>query len=153
MIRTPRAAVGKTMAQGEKAMLRTATIYLATLIPFAVIDFLWLSVMGPRLYRPTLGDMALDGVRWAPAVAFYLLYPVGLLLFAVLPGQRDGQPLEAAIAGALFGLFAYATYDLTNYATLRNWSWQMTLADMAWGAVLSGVSSLIAVLAARRLAL
>jgi uncharacterized membrane protein len=132
-------------------MLQTATIYLATLIPFVVIDFLWLSLMGPRLYRPTLGDMALDGVRWAPALAFYAFYPAGLLLFAVLPGQRDGQPLDAASAGALFGLFAYATYDLTNHATLRNWSWQMTLTDMAWGAALSGVSSLVAALVGRRL--
>lgn len=125
-------------------MIRLGLTYLATLLPFLLIDAVWLSLMASRHYRPTLGDMALDGVRWAPAILFYLLYPVGIMVFAVLPGLRDNQPGQAALLAALLGLCAYGTYDLTNHATLRLWSWQFTLVDMVWGASVSALAAFIA---------
>lgn len=115
--------------------------YLAVLVPFGVLDAFWLSLMGPRLYRPTLGDILLPGVLITPAVVFYLLYPIGILVFAVLPALKSGSVSTALIYGALFGFLAYATYDLTNHATLRNWTVQLTLADMAWGTIASGLAA------------
>ncbi len=126
--------------------------YFATLLPMLLLDMLWLGVMASRLYRPTLGDMALDGVRWAPAILFYLLYPVGLVIFAVAPALKLGGVGSALLQGALFGLFAYATYDLTNHATLRLWSWTFTLVDIGWGSLLSGASAAIACWLCGRLA-
>jgi uncharacterized membrane protein len=117
-----------------------AVTYLAILLPFGMLDAVWLSLMGPRLYRPTLGDILLTNVNLPAAIAFYLIYPIGILVFATLPALKAGSVGPALIYGALFGLLAYATYDLTNQATLRNWTLQLTLADMAWGAVASGLA-------------
>ena len=118
--------------------------YFAILLPFGLLDAAWLSLMGPRLYRPTLGDILLANVNVAPAIAFYLTYPIGILVFAVLPALKSESAASALIYGALFGGLAYATYDLTNHATLRNWTLQLTLADMAWGAIASGVAAVVA---------
>ncbi len=120
-----------------------ASAYFATLFPMLIIDSVWLSIMASRLYRPTLGDMALEGVRWPPAIAFYLLYPAGLVILAVLPAVKSGHLMQAAFLGAVLGLSAYGTYDLTNHATLRLWTWQFTLVDMAWGTLLSAVAATI----------
>ena len=117
-----------------------AVAYLAILLPFGALDAIWLSLMGPRLYRPTLGDILLANVNVPAAVSFYLIYPVGILVFATLPALKAGSVAPALIYAALFGALAYATYDLTNQATLRNWTLQLTLADMAWGAVASGLA-------------
>lgn len=117
-----------------------AVTYLAILLPFGMLDAVWLSLMGPRLYRPTLGDILLTNVNLPAAIAFYLIYPIGILVFATLPALKAGSVGPALMYGALFGLLAYATYDLTNQATLRNWTLQLTLADMAWGAVASGLA-------------
>ena len=117
-----------------------AIAYLAILLPFCLLDAVWLSLMGPKLYRPTLGDILLTNVNVPAAVSFYLIYPVGILVFATLPALKAGSVAPALIYAALFGALAYATYDLTNQATLRNWSLQLTLADMAWGAVASGLA-------------
>jgi len=76
-----------------------------------------------------------------PAAVFYLSYPVGLVIFAVMPGLRGGGVTQAAIWGALFGLFTYATYDLTNQATLRNWSSVLTVIDVAWGTILGAFAA------------
>lgn len=118
-----------------------AIAYFAILLPFGLLDAVWLGLMGPRLYRPTLGDILQANVNVAPAVFFYLIYPIGLLVFAVLPALKSGSATSALIHGVLFGALAYATYDLTNHATLRNWTLQLTLADMAWGAFASGVAA------------
>jgi len=117
-----------------------AVAYLAILLPFGLLDAVWLSIMGPRLYRPTLGDILLADVNIAPAVAFYLIYPIGILVFATLPALKADSVVPALIYAALFGALAYATYDLTNQATLRNWTLQLTLADVAWGTVASGLA-------------
>ena len=115
--------------------------YLTTLIVFVAIDFIWLSSMAERLYRPLLGDMLASGFRLAPAIAFYLIYALGLTALAVRPGLLAGSPQMAVVCGAMLGFTAYATYDLTNQATLRNWSTILTIADLLWGTALSGVAA------------
>jgi uncharacterized membrane protein len=129
-----------------------ALAFVSTLIAFAVIDTLWLGTMADRLYRPLIGDVLAAEFRMAPAVAFYLLYAAGLTIFAVLPGLREGGWKTALMWGALFGFFAYGTYDLTNYATLKTWGLKITLIDMTWGVFVSATSSALACLAASRLA-
>jgi uncharacterized membrane protein len=117
------------------------TAYTATLIAFVAIDFVWLSTMADRLYRPTLGDMLVPQFRLAPAVAFYVIYAAGLTFLAVRTGLMSGSMATAAIYGAAVGFMAYATYDLTNQSTLKNWSTVLTAADLIWGTVLSAVAS------------
>jgi uncharacterized membrane protein len=123
--------------------------YVIVLVAFVLLDGAWLSFMGPALYKPALGDILAEKVRLAPAIIFYLLYPVGIEAFVIVPSLRADSGGRAAVYGALFGLIAYATYDLTNAATLRQWTIQITLADIAWGAVATGLSATIAVVACR----
>ncbi|KQX20274.1 MULTISPECIES: DUF2177 family protein [unclassified Sphingomonas] len=122
-------------------MTRIIIAYFATLVVFAIIDAIWLTQVGPLLYRPIIGSILAPEPRMAPAVIFYALYIAGLITFAVHPALLTGQWQTALIKGALFGFFAYATYDLTNQATLTVWSTRITVADMAWGAFVSGVGS------------
>lgn len=122
--------------------------YFAALVVFGILDAIWLTTMANRLYRPALGDILLENLRFAPALAFYFLYPIGLVVFAAMPALRIGSAGAALGYGALFGLLAYATYDLTNYATLRNWTLQITLIDLAYGAIVAGLTSLAAYYAA-----
>jgi uncharacterized membrane protein len=126
--------------------------YLAALVVFGVIDAGWLTTMGNLIYRPLLGELLAPTVRIAPAIAFYLLYPVGITVFAVLPAIRSGSLSTALILGLLFGAIAYGTYDLTNQATLRVWPLQITLIDIAYGAVASGLAAMAAFAVARWLA-
>jgi uncharacterized membrane protein len=115
--------------------------YIITLVIFTGIDFVWLGRMGDVIYRPVMGDMALEGFRAVPAVAFYLIFAAGVVYFAVSPALASNQWDIALVKGALLGFFAYATYDLTNQATLKNWSTFLSLADLSWGTVLTGVSA------------
>lgn len=115
--------------------------YVAALVVFGAVDGAWLYFMGSQIYKPVLGDILEPNVRLAPALAFYLLFPVGLSIFAIDPAIKAGSIGTALVYGALFGLFTYATYDLTNFATLRNWTLQLTLIDITYGAVLSAVAA------------
>lgn len=125
-----------------------AIAYVLTFVIFAAFDIAWLTTMGAKLYKQTLGNILTDDIRTLPAIAFYLMYPAGLVIFAIAPALKAGSPWVAVAYGALFGLFAYGTYELTNYATLRNWTAQITLIDMAYGLVVSGVvAGLVAMLA------
>lgn len=119
------------------------TAYISTLVVFLGCDMVWLGAMASRFYRPSLGDMALTVPRLPPAIVFYAIYPIGLLIFCVLPALSAKSPHSAMLNGALFGFFTYATYDLTNQATLRNWPLQLTLVDVAWGTVLGAAASFI----------
>jgi uncharacterized membrane protein len=130
-------------------MTSFAVAYCATLLAFVGIDFVWLSLAAKRLYRPVLNDILLDGFRLAPAAAFYLIYGVGLVAFAVRPGLSADSPRLALLNGALFGLCAYATYDLSNQATLRDWTISLTLADLAWGTILSATAAVIGYVATK----
>lgn len=123
-----------------------AIAYALTFVIFAALDAAWLTTMGGKLYKQTLGNILVDDIRILPALAFYLMYPAGLLIFAIAPGLKSGASV-ALLYGALFGLFTYGTYELTNYATLRAWTLQITVIDMTYGAVVSGlVAALVTVL-------
>src|SRR5208283_3187371 len=137
--------------KSETTMLVYSVSYIAASGLFFIVDVVWLSIMASRFYRPTLGDMALSGVNVAPAIAFYILYPIGLVIFAILPGLRSGSMTTALLYGALFGFFTYATYDLTNQATLRNWTIQLTLVDIAWGSALAAAAAMAGYLIAIKL--
>jgi uncharacterized membrane protein len=118
--------------------------YVASLIVFGLLDGIWLMTMTSRLYRPALGEILLDNLRSTPALTFYLLFPIGLVVFAVAPALKSGSFAMAIGYGALLGLIAYGTYDLTNYATLRNWTMQITLVDLLYGTVVAALTSLAA---------
>ena len=124
--------------------------YVATLAAMVIADMVWLGVMVDRLYRPTLGDVLAASVNLPAAIVFYLIFPIGLTIFAVTPGLRSGSASTAALYGALFGFFTYATYDLTSQATIRNWTTQLTVIDIAWGAVLGALAATAGYAAASR---
>jgi len=108
---------------------------------FILADMIWLSTMVGRFYRPALGDLLSSGANLPPALLFYAAYPIGLVIFAILPALKAQSLGTAAVYGALFGLFTYGTYDLTNHATLRHWPLSVTLVDMAWGTVLGAIAA------------
>lgn len=111
-------------------------LYGLTLPVFLALDLLWLGVVARGFYRTHLGSIISPTVNWAAAVIFYLLYVVGILLFAVLPALEKDSLALAARWGALFGLFTYATYELTNLATIRDWPVRVVVVDTLWGVVL-----------------
>ena len=115
--------------------------YAASAVVFLALDAAWLTLRAERLYRPALGRLMLDRFELLPAVAFYLIYIVGVVVFAVLPGLESRRWTTALGLGALLGLVAYATYDLTNQATLRDWPWRVTLVDLCWGTSVTGVAA------------
>lgn len=134
-------------------MFKTYAIaYLATALVFLGADSIWLTLTASRLYRPLLGDMLADGFNVAPAVLFYVIYIAGIVYFAIQPAFASGSAMTAALNGALFGFVAYATYDLTNQATLKNWPVQITIADLCWGTVLSATAAALGFLIARHFA-
>jgi uncharacterized membrane protein len=126
--------------------------YVTALVVFTIVDAAWLSVMGNLLYRTTLGDILLPALRIAPAIVFYAIFPVGVLVFAVVPAMKADAVSTAVLYGLLFGAVAYATYDLTNYATLRNWTLQITLLDLTYGAIATAAAAAAAMLVARMVA-
>ncbi len=130
-------------------MTRYIVSYAATLVAFLAIDAVWLSLMASRLYKPTLGDILLPKFLPGPAVAFYLIFVVGVVIFAVSPAIKSGEWTTALLYGALFGFFSYGVYDFTNMATLRNWTATITAADVIWGTVLTGTSATIGYFASR----
>ena len=115
--------------------------YLATAIIFFGLDFVWLGQAQGFLYRPRLGALLLDKPNIPVAAVFYLLYVVGIVAFAVLPGVAQADWTRALWGGLLLGAVAYGTYDVTNLATLAGWSVVVSLADMAWGTVATGVAA------------
>ena len=122
-------------------MIHYAIGYVATAILFGLLDALWLRTMVPAVYRPEIGTLLMDGWRPAPALIFYALYMLGIQIFAVAPAIEAGRWQVAAQWGALFGFFCYMTYDLTNHATMKIWSTKVTLVDIAWGSVATGVAA------------
>ncbi|MCT8997239.1 DUF2177 family protein [Chelativorans intermedius] len=119
-----------------------ATAYLATGLIFLAVDAIWLWVMNRVLYQPTIGPLLLDGFKPVPAALFYMIYIFGIVFFAVAPALALERWTTALIHGAIFGFVAYATYDLTNHATLKGWSAVVTMADLAWGTVLTSTAAL-----------
>ena len=128
---------------------QAVTLYLITLAVFFVIDMIWLGVVAKDFYRKHLGTMLSPKVNWAAALLFYLVFIVGLLIFVIRPALAQGEPLKALLLGALFGLISYATYDLSNLATLKDWPIIVTVVDLVWGATLGGLVSLAGTLLGR----
>lgn len=117
--------------------------YLVALFIFLVIDLLWLGLIAKNLYSKQLGHLMSDNVNWIAAIIFYLLFIVGLVFFVIMPAIEKGSWSYALLAGFLFGLISYATYDLTNLATLKDWPISITLIDLMWGTSLGGLVSMI----------
>jgi len=122
---------------------KLVAVYVACAVVFFALDFVWLSTATSRIYRPYLGDLLADQPRLGVAAAFYLVYIVGLIALAVVPALKEGSVAGALWRGALLGLLAYATYDLTNLATIRDWPWQVSAIDMVWGTALNGVVAVV----------
>lgn len=123
-------------------MIKYAVAYVATAIVFFGLDFIWLSTMSGGFYRRRIGDLLMDQPNFAVAGTFYVFYVVGIVYFAVLPALNAESWPTALVGGALLGLIAYGTYDMTNLATLKGWSISMSVVDMAWGTMLTAVSAL-----------
>lgn len=115
--------------------------YLLTTLVFFAIDMTWLGFIAKNLYRKYLGEFLSDNVKWTAAIVFYLLFIVGIFYFSILPSVEKNDFSKAVISGALFGLFTYATYDLTNLATLKNWPLNIVFIDIIWGMVLTALVS------------
>jgi uncharacterized membrane protein len=130
-------------------MTKHLLAWAATFVVMVVIDLLWLGVIAKNMYQEGMGELMSPQPRLAAAALFYLLYPVGLVIFAVAPGVQADSVARAALLGALFGLFAYSTYDLTNLAVVRNWPVSLSFIDIAWGTFVSGVSSALGAIALR----
>lgn len=130
-------------------MKKSLTAYFAALLFLLVADGLWLGLLMPQQYQAWIGPLMRAQPLLLPAAAFYLLYPVGVVVFAVLPALERSNWTHGAALGALLGLLAYGTYDLSNLATLQGWPLQLTLVDMAWGSALSAASAAAAFFAAR----
>jgi uncharacterized membrane protein len=112
-------------------------VYGGMLAGFLLIDLTWLGVVARSVYQKHLGYLMAPQVNWGAAIVFYLVFVFGLFYFAVLPGMESGALARTLLAGCLFGGICYATYDLTNLATVKQWPLAITLIDLAWGAVLS----------------
>ena len=128
-----------------------AVAYVATALGFLVLDIIWLGFVAKNLYHREIGHLLLEDFNMVAAFAFYLMFIAGVVIFAVAPALQAGSWKTALLLGALFGFFTYATYDLTNLATLKGWSTTMTVVDIAWGAVLTSVSAVIGYTATRSL--
>jgi uncharacterized membrane protein len=124
-------------------------LYLCTLLAFFAIDMVWLGVVARGFYQKHLGFLLRPDPNWTAAIVFYLLFVAGLLVFVVLPCLQAGSTKKALVLGALFGLITYATYDLTNLATVKDWPWIVTVVDLLWGGILATSVSYLGFLAGK----
>ena len=125
-------------------------LYLTTILAFFAIDMVWLGFIATDFYQAQIGHLLAPEVNWVAAIVFYLLFLFGLLFFAVVPGLQAGSLRQTLVRGALYGLITYATYDLTNQATLKDWPVLVTVADLLWGMSICTITSWISHLAGRR---
>lgn len=112
-------------------------VYLVSTVIFFALDMVWLTAVAKNLYREQLGTLLAKNINWPAAITFYLLFIVGITIFAISPSIEGNSSLTALVYGALFGFFTYATFDLTNLATIQNWPVKLTFIDLAWGTILS----------------
>jgi uncharacterized membrane protein len=118
-------------------------IYGTTFLVFLILDSVWLGLISPRLYQEQIGHLLAPEVNWMAAAIFYILFIAGLVYFAVKPAIEQDSWKAAVKNGAFFGLVCYATYDLTNQATMRDWPLMITAIDLMWGTFICGVSALV----------
>ena len=117
-------------------------LFLIALPVFFVIDMVWLVLVAKKFYQEQIGFLMKPDINWAAAIIFYLLFIAGLVIFVISPAVEKHSWVHALLFGALFGLITYATYDLTNLATLQNWPLLVTVVDLIWGSVLASTISL-----------
>ena len=129
--------------------MRFVISYVATLLTFCIVDFVWLGWIAKGFYQSQIGGLLLAQPNWGAAVLFYLLFAAGMQIFCVSPALDTGSIGKAALFGALFGFFCYVTYDLSNLATLKDWAVALAAVDIAWGTFVSAVASTAGYAAAR----
>jgi len=122
-------------------LMAWARVYVVTLLVFVAVDAVWLTFIGGPLYITSIGPLLAEQFRAIPAFMFYLLHVSGILVLVLPLARQRGGVRGAFLYGAMFGLCTYGTYDLTNHAVLKLWSWQLTLIDMAWGAFVTGLAA------------
>ena len=132
-------------------MIRYFKLYLVSLAAFFAIDMVWLGLAARSFYQQNLGFLMAPSPNWFVAILFYLLFIAGLLFFVIVPGLKDNSISTTLLKAALFGMVTYATYDLTNLATLKDWPALLSIVDMLWGTVLSVLVSYISFMAGKRL--
>lgn len=132
-------------------MIKYLKLYLVSLAAFLAIDLLWLGLVARSFYQQYIGFLMAPSPNWFVAMIFYLLFIVGILFFVVVPGLESNSLKATLLRAALFGLITYATYDLTNLATLKDWPALLSIVDMLWGMVLSVLVSYISFMAGKRL--
>lgn len=128
-------------------------LYAIAVPIFFAIDLVWLGLVAKSFYRNEIGFLMKTEINWAAAISFYLLFIVGLVLFVIAPALEKNSWTHALLFGALFGLITYATYDLTNLATLKDWPLRVTIVDLAWGTTLAALVSTATYFIARKLGL
>jgi len=126
-------------------------LFLIALPVFFVIDMVWLVLVAKKFYQEQIGFLMKPDINWFAAIIFYLLFIAGLVIFVISPAVEKHSWVHALIFGALFGLITYATYDLTNLATLKDWPLLVTVVDLVWGSVLASSISLITYLIANKI--
>lgn len=128
-------------------------LYFIALPVFFAIDMVWLVLIAQKFYAKQIGFLMKSDINWGAAISFYLLFVVGLVHFVITPALEKNMWINALIFGALFGLITYATYDLTNLATIKNWPLLVTIVDLIWGSVLAASISTITFLIAKKIGL
>ena len=126
-------------------------LYLVSALAFLVIDAIWLATVMRPIFERHIGPLLRENILWAPAAGFYLVYIVGIIYFATLPGLKSGGIPLALFNGAALGFLAYGTYEATNMSTIKGWSWTMVTVDTLWGMALTAAVAAIGVWAAPRL--
>ena len=126
-------------------------LYAIALPIFFAIDMVWLGLVAKNFYKSQIGFLMKADVNWVAAIIFYLIFIVGLVLFVIMPAVEKNSLMHALLFGALFGLVCYATYDLTNLALAKDWPLLVTIVDLAWGAALGGLVSVITYVVAGKL--
>ena len=126
-------------------------LYFIALPVFFVIDMVWLGLVAQFFYAKHLGFLMTQHVNWVAAILFYLLFVVGAVVFVITPALEQKSIMNALLYGALFGLVTYSTYDLTNFATIKNWPLIVTVVDLIWGMTLSMVVSILSYVIAMKL--
>lgn len=127
-------------------MLTFLKLYAISFVIFFAIDLFWLGIVAKKIYQEEIGHLLKTDVNWIAAVLFYLLFIGGLVVFVLIPAVQAGNIWKAILLGALFGFITYATYDLTNLATLKDWPLKITIIDLIWGTFLGASTSTISYL-------
>ncbi len=128
-------------------------LYAIALPVFFAVDMIWLGLVAKNFYRGQIGFLMKSDINWAAVITFYLLFIVGLVLFVITPAIEKGSWVHALLFGSLFGLVTYATYDLTNLATLKDWPLLVTIVDLLWGMVVAALVSVVTYFIASKIGL